>query len=133
MVSQSSFCDSVVDYNNNSYESAEYFDEDLKQAVAEVTTGSPTIVTRPSQSRRCVKHIARSNILTKDDSVLLLQNSSFVSVLLHKLHKKFGVLNLSLRTLVHIIKSLLKSGSWKKFIQVRLNRPLRTPAELYVN
>lgn len=83
--------------------------------VANINTGSPTIVTLPP--REAHGRGSRQQQRPAKDGSLLLQHGVF-SLLLEKIQHRFGKLNLSLRTVVLVVKKLLRSDSWRVFFQV---------------
>ncbi|KAF2368596.1 Protein kinase C-terminal [Trinorchestia longiramus] len=97
--------DRYFDFNNNTVEFIE-----MRPSLAAVKTASPTIITRQ-----------RPDHLEVNNDSWILQNSKLISLLISHLNNKFGALNLNLRTLVHIVKRLLRSDSWRTFFQSALS------------
>lgn len=104
---------SPVDLNNNNV--GEKTDD--VYSVADITTASPTILTIPHT--RAVSSQEQMNNFTKrakDGSWIL--RSPLLTIAIQQLQIRLGKLNLSLRSIVHIIKKLLKSESWMLFVKV---------------
>lgn len=104
-----------TDVNNNDTSTlSNYLDDGKYYGLPDVTTAKPTIITRPV---RPVDWNKDSTGRDKDGAWIL--HSALLSDVVQQLQMKLGRLNLSLSSIVHIIKKLLKSGSWKIFFQVK--------------